>query len=211
MRPISLLLMLLAVLTWAGAAAAATTVPGNYASTGQQTCLYSSGGFNSDNQPVGSTWINSVNEKGTWTFKRDRTGSAHFRGVQITHPGGSSGAPGPGAATLDITLNFTYDVDEEGSITVAINQSTGVFQDGPRAGQSSMVGSIAGPPGHISGTVSLDRNSMTFSTGGIGIQTVTLLPFPCSDSSPICVGGMLTTPTSYRICNTSRLMIRLEE
>jgi hypothetical protein len=205
MRPISLLLMVLAVLTWAGAAAA-TTVPGDYASTGESICLWSSGEFNSDNAPIGSTWVSSSSEKGVWTFNKDRTGSAHFRVVQITHPGATAGGPSAGVATLDVTLNFTYDVQQDGSITLAINPSTGTFQDGPRAGQSSTVSA-----GHTSGTVSIDRNSMIFSPGGIGVQTVTLSPFPCTGSSPICIGGMLTTPTSYRICNTSRVLIRLEE
>ena len=64
MRRIFLLLILVAVLTWAGASVAGTTIPGTYASTGQLTCLYSSGGFDSYNLPIGASWISSFSEKG---------------------------------------------------------------------------------------------------------------------------------------------------
>jgi hypothetical protein len=54
-------------------------------------------------------------------------------------------------------------------------------------------------PCHLSGMVFSDHRRMTLAWDGAQVITYTFLPYPCSDSSPSCVGGMLTTPTLLRL------------
>ncbi len=123
---------------------------GDYAFTGEATCLVSPGGFDGDLTPVdGATApfprIASFSVQGVRTFNGDGTGSVAARIVTLSHPfalppNPDTGRPAiyerGGASTVDITSDFTYTVTPDLEVEINTPLLTGKVLTGGRAGQT---------------------------------------------------------------------------
>jgi len=76
------------VLLWAGIVQAGPNqlLNGDYAFTGEASCLVSNTGFNTDLMPQDGRFVVSFSVHGVRTFNGDGTGTLQGRSVGVTHP-----------------------------------------------------------------------------------------------------------------------------
>jgi len=186
---IAVSLSFLLILVWAAVAAADPGNPkrlhGDYAFTGEATCITSPLGFDPDLTPKGTYFITWFSVQGVWTFNGDGTGTREGRAVSVI------GAPFPGASSQDFQAPFTYVVGPNGTFTTALSSPlTGMVLTGTRAGQTFTIDQI-----QLTGIISKDKKSLTIAADEPQIETVTY-----SDGT-----------VHPRICHRSRVLLRLEE
>ena len=186
LRTIAVFLGLMAILVWAGAAAAGPEkLKGDYAFTGEATCITSQSGFNSDQTPIGTSFITSFSVQGVWTFNDNGTGTREGRCVSVT------GDPYPGASSQDILAPSGYTVGSDGTITTWLTSPlTGTVLTGLRAGQTFTIDQI-----RLKGIISKDEKSLTIASEEPEIETVTYSN-----------GNIF-----FRICHRSRVLLWLEK
>lgn len=169
---------------------------GDFAFTGSTVCVNSGAnfaftpptpplGFTADLVPIGPSFVNTNSVQGVLTFNGDGTGSSVSRFVSLGNPGA--------AGAFDSSVQFTYSVAADGTLTIDNGPSISVTVAGPNTGQQSR---ISGVPTFV-GRLSSDRKSLTFASFNPGVETVTrLVPAP-------------ELVTSVRICHRNRIGIRI--
>ena len=176
-------------LLWAGIAVAAPPqLKGEYAFTGEATCITSAEPFNTDannnpTTPSGPWFFESFSVQGVWTFNGNGTGSREGRSV------GVSGGSYPGVGSQDFQASFGYTVEPDGTFTTWLTSPlTGTYLTGPRAGQTLTIDKI-----DLTGIISNNKNSLTVASEVPKIETVTFS------------NGNI----HYRVCHRSRVLIWL--
>lgn len=115
--------------------ASAEPIKGQYVSTGEGMCILAFLGFKPDltpsctQTPQGATvcpaMIQSWSAEGVWSFNKDGTGSltalVHFVTESFQGP---SGIVPPSAGVQKLSMNFHYNVTDEGKITIKSDPGT---------------------------------------------------------------------------------------
>jgi hypothetical protein len=176
----------LVILVWAGSTTAAPPqLKGDYAFTGEASCITSLLGFDADLTPNGTWFLQSFSVQGVWTFNGDGNGSREGRSV------GLSTLPFPGVGSEDFLAPFGYTVGPDGTFTTWLTSPlTGTILTGPRAGQTFTIDKI-----DLKGIISKDKKSLTIAAEEPQIETVRF-----SNGN-----------VHYRICHRSRVLIWLGE
>jgi hypothetical protein len=137
--------------------------------------------------PQGPSFVSTNSVQGILTFNGDGTGSAVQHFVSLGNPGAPS--------AIENSLQFTYSVAADGTLTIATLPSVSTTVAGPGLGQQSRISDV--PP--FVGRLSSDRKSLTFATFNPGVETVTrVVPAP-------------EVVTTLRICHRSRIGIRINK
>ena len=185
------------LLTWLAAFVLVTTftlaaqgnrdqLSGTYSFAGEQACLASTLGFNSNLTPVaGSTvTIQSASTQGVMNFNADGTGTGSFTELIIVHP---PAAP-IFAASQNATFSFTYTIGENGALTIVSDLISGKFTTGPLTGVT-----LSNNPPPLSGYIEKNGASIPVATGEPSIETLNLGP-PLNSTLP-------------RICHRARTLV----
>ncbi len=165
---------------------------GDYAFTGEASCLIALDGFDpTDLTPLSdSRFVTSFSVQGVVTFNGDGTGARYGSTVSFTH----SDRPVilGGAGSDEFQASFTYDVapDKTTFSTQLSAPLTGKFLSGLRKGQTYTIDKIP-----LTGMISEDKKSLTLATDEPTIETQT---FSNGD-------------VHYRICHRSRVLIRIHD
>jgi hypothetical protein len=161
-------------------------IRGEYAYTGETTCLISPIGFDDKLQPVGG-WgiIQTSSREGDIRFELNGTGSAYMFSRNITLPyQWPTSLPGNpfGASTMDITFDFTYTLEKDGTITIILDTvGEGVFTSkpitGPDAGLTFTITGVS-PDGSITpivndGVITPDGKTITLNAGAPDVYKIT--------------------------------------
>jgi hypothetical protein len=159
---------------------------GDYAFTGEGSCLSSVSGFNANLTPAGPSFGEAFSVQGVRTFNGDGTGTIHDAvSVSTVIPAGT-----PQAVAASFEASFTYVVAANDTYTTALDGPlTGTFLSGPRAGQTFTVVGFT-----LSGRIAEDRKSATLASPTTEIETQTL-----SDS------------IVFRICSRSRVLLKIKD
>ena len=196
------LVVVTSLVAGSGAAEAGTPnqlLRGDYAFSGEPTCLVSRGGFNLDLTPVGPPapfpFVFSFSVQGVRTFNGDGTGTLTARVVSMNHPVALP-TPTPffnrgGASSADIASDFTYQVAADRTFTIQTPLVTGTVLTGPSAGRTLAITDLP----VFSGRISKDHRTLTLFHGEPGVETVTFS------------GGSLPPDVQDRICHRSRIFL----
>ncbi len=104
---------------------------GTYAFTGSASCLDSPSGFTGlDPVTAATTYTESWNAQGTFTFKADGTGTEEGGSIVLDY----FPAPYVGASGVTDSAPFTYTVAKDGTLTLVFGTRTGTFVAGEFAG-----------------------------------------------------------------------------
>ena len=199
-KPVVLSSALVMVLAASSAMADSRThrLRGDFAFTGSTVCVNSGAnfaftpptpplGFTADLVPIGPSFVNTNSVQGVLTFNGDGTGSSVSRFVSLGNPGA--------AGAFDSSVQFTYSVATDGTLTIDNGPSISVTVAGPNTGQQSRISDV---PTFI-GRLSSDGKSLTFATFNPGVETVTrVVPAP-------------EVVTTLRICHRNRIGIRISK
>ena len=160
---------------------------GTYSSTGQNSCVVSSAGFNLNLTPAtGATvYFQSSSFQGIWKFQADGTVTGQNSELLLTLPPSSFA----GAGSDDNSFKGTYTVADDGVVTLKIGLVTGTFPTGPFTG---LTFSVTPPP--LSGRIARDGTAITLTSTVPTLETVTL-------ATPT---GPLVVP---RICYRTRVLV----
>ena len=153
---------------------------GDYAFSGEASCLVSIGGFNANLTPVGPPApfpsVFSFDIQGVRTFNGDGTGMVVGRVVSINHPYALPPSPPAfplpffnrgGASSADIQADFTYAVAPDRSFTIQTGTVNGTVLTGTRAGQTFTIVNI-----QFAGLISKDHKTLTIAHDQPNIETV---------------------------------------
>lgn len=169
-------------------------IRGQYAYTGETTCLFSPSDFNANLQPnLGWGVIQTNSREGDFTFEYGGTGSADIFsrvvGLPYQIPNGPS-VP-PSAGTQHITFDFTYTLQKDGTIIMIVDPGTFISRSltGPDAGR---IFSVEGVSSY--GVIAPDQKSIILNSGAPDKYTITRLD----------VQGQ---PLNYSICHGSGVLI----
>jgi hypothetical protein len=169
------------------------TIWGQYAFTGENTCLIAPLGFNPNLTPInGVGVIQTSSREGVFTFRYDGTGSAHINPSRVVALQiGPTGSVLPSAGTQEITFDFTYTLKDDGTITIVVGPGPFISEalTGPDAGKTFNVEGVS-----MDGVITPDGESMTLNGGAPDVYTIT----------PSIVSGFVTKS----ICHGSGVLIR---
>jgi len=183
--------------------AAAQTLKGAYGFTGTANCLVALNGFN-DKQQVKmsatppSAFGFSFSVEGIRTFNGDGTGTVN--GTAVTTTGETEPLFRPNASSHNLTFNFTYVVNGDGSWTSDMVPMTylGTFLTGPR-------GPLAGPPSVPAQTYTIDKLPTISGLMAVNGMTLTAAHLtPTVETHTYSNGDV-----EIMICHRSRVFIRL--
>ena len=171
------------------------TLRGDFAFTGSTVCVNSGANFATTPPtpplgfvnlvPIGPSFVNTNSVQGILTFNGDGTGTGVQHFVSLGNPGAAS--------VFDVSLQFTYSVAADGTLTIDNGPAVSNTVAGPNAGQQSIITDV---PTFI-GRLSSDRKSLTFATFAPAVETVTrVVPAP-------------ELVTTLRICHRNRIGIRI--
>lgn len=166
-------------LAFAGASVEAkgfeSLLKGDYAFSGEATCLVSRDGFKNDLTPVDAPApfprVQSFSINGVRTFNGDGTGKAVARVVTLSHPYALPLSPTPffnrgGAGSLDIESEFTYTVSPNLEVMVETPLITGTVLTGQRAGDTMSITRLPRFVGHLSE----NHQSLTLAHDAPGVE-----------------------------------------
>lgn len=173
---------------------------GDYAFSGEATCLVSRGGFNTNLTPLGPPapfpFVISFSVQGVRTFNGDGTGKVVAHVISMSHPFTvPSQFVSPytpffnrgGAGSADVEADFTYDVAPDMTVTLENVTVTGTIQTGSSAGQTFTITNFP----TSSGRISQDHRTLTLAHVDPAVETQTFS------------GG----DVQYRICHRSRILL----
>jgi hypothetical protein len=188
------LMILLTIFVWVGSTLAAPpSLKGDYAFTGEASCLSSTtvkggtpqspSGF-TDLKVSGPSFIDSFSVQGVRAFNGDGTGTVSGTSVGITYDDSS-----PSASSQTFTFSFTYTIQPDGTIATDLVPGSylGTIVAGPRAGQTITINDF-----FLAGIPSADNKTLTLATPSP--PTVETLTFSNGD-------------VQERICHRSRVLI----
>ena len=201
-KPLRLLAATLLIAAANGAAQAKdfdNLLRGDYAFSGEGSCLVSRGGFNRDLTPAGPPasfpFITSFSVQGVRTFNGDGTGKVVARVLVISHPFALPTSPAlfnrGSASSSDILVDFTYEVASDRTITLDAVSFTGTTLTGNEAGQTFFVTNFP----RFSGRISQDHRTLTIAHSEPTIETIQF-----SDGD-----------IHHRICQRSRILLEQKD
>lgn len=177
---------------------------GDYAFTGEASCLISPDGFNSNHTPIEKLpgtktparfpRISSLSVTGVRTFNGDGTGTLKARVVSISHPfvlPSLAIYERGGVHSLDIWSSFTYTVTADLKVLITTPEVNGKILTGENAGGTTR---FTIPP--FEGFVSQDHRSVTLAHEEPGIEAHEFFK----------ANGDLAG-TDSRICHRSRVLL----
>lgn len=191
---------------------------GDYAFTGEASCLYSESGFDPTtlspvlppNPGTPLPFVVSFSIEGIRTFNGDGTGSLKGRVVSFTpllfgwtnNAGvltqGKEVNPG-GASSADVMADFTYQIADDGSITSEVSGAfTGTVLTGGRAGESETISDFP----DLMGKITDDNKVITLANDAPSVETHVFTP---------TAAGQPPALTEYAICNRSRTLFKLDD
>jgi hypothetical protein len=143
---------------------------GDYAEAGTATCLYASGGFDSNLQPNApdSAVVTTESLQGVWTFNGAGSVSEDGTDIITSWLGSSTNGLVPNVTASTTTGARKYAVGATGGVTVTVTNGKWKITAGPRPGQTFTVASIA-----FVGRASGDGATVTLGTGTPAVETVT--------------------------------------
>lgn len=166
--------ILLTVFVWLSESfAAPPSLKGQYAFTGESSCLISTtvmagtpqtnSGFTADLKAKGPSFVDSFSVHGVRTFNGDGTGTVVGTSVAITYDNVS-----PSASSQDFQFSFTYTMQPDGTFTshVVPGSFLGTIVAGPRTGQTVTVDDFS-----LNGATSQDGKSITLATDTPAVET----------------------------------------
>ncbi len=125
MKKLAVVVTMIAIATFMAAAMALAqdgwgTIQGTYSMTASGGCLHSTLGFDAHLKPLAGSvvWGAIAMAQGIWTFASDGTGTVSGTNYILDFPPGSSVFDGPIARQAPISYTVTYEVTEDGAITV---------------------------------------------------------------------------------------------
>jgi hypothetical protein len=165
------------------------TIHGVYAATSVGSCISTPYGFNENltpkNPPDKPVSSNTATSQIIWTFNRDGTGTADAMGVGI------SLSPNQSGGLSHTTWQFTYDVTDDGMVTIHTVSGGSEYLAGPLKGATYTI--VEGVD--ESGYISEDHKTITLGMGMVvGVIKLRFTGFDI-----------------YAICNYSRVLIRVGE
>ncbi len=165
-------------------------IRGEYALTGESTCLTAPYGFTASLIPVnGLGVIQTSSREGVFTFKHNGTGSATVLARIVTLPyQGQSGPVPPSAGTQELSFNFTYTVAHDGTMKVVPGTLTSTWKTGPMQGQTFYIDGVS-----FDGAITPDGKSITLNSGAPEKWTLT----------PSLISGVVTE----MLCHNSSVLI----
>jgi len=179
---------------------------GEFAFTGEATCLVSAGtagfseGANEALQPLGFSHVFSFMVDGIRTFNGDGTGSVRGRAIQIIHTSRLTPPPGfnplsvpfVAASQANFTVNFTYSVAADGrAFTAEHSDVIFTLPDDSPAGTLVAVGGEPLLP--FTGHISQDHKTLVLAT-----------------SRPVAEERIFANGTvQQRVCHRSRTAIKI--
>jgi hypothetical protein len=145
---------------------------GTYFSTGEQACLASPAGFtNQAPNNLALAFVQSSSVQGTLRFEANGTGTAHFKELLITHPP----APSTSASSTEQSFSFTYDIADDGTLTLLSGEVTGTVLTGSLKGVNFVLDNFP----QMSGRVERNGTTIMISTTEPTVEMLTLeLPSP---------------------------------
>jgi hypothetical protein len=181
---------------------------GDYAFSGEATCLVSLTGFNADLTPAGPPapfpFLTSFSIEGVRTFNGDGTGTLSGRVVSLRHPSAIPSATlAPytplfnrgGASASDISATFTYTVAPDRTFTIETLTLQGDNVAGTAPGPTFTVANF---PTAV-GLIGRDHESLTLAHT---LPTVETQTFYDASNAPV--------QTQYRICHRSRILLEMK-
>jgi hypothetical protein len=200
MKKLAVFVVIGAIATFIAAAIASAddkdwkTLHGQYASTGETTCLIAPLGFNPNLTPKnGLGVIQTSSREGVFTFEHHGKGSADMfsRNVILPYQLPDGTTVPPSAGTQEITFDFTYTLKDDGTITIVVGPGPFISEalTGPDAGKTFNVEGVS-----MDGVITPDGESMTLNGGAPDVYTIT----------PSIVSGFVTKS----ICHGSGVLIR---
>ncbi len=158
--------ILFASFSWVGTSfATPPQLKGQYAFTGEASCLVSPSGFTAKLQPVDGSSVVSYSVQGVRTFNGDGTGRVDATTVDISYDNAN-----PSASSQTFSFLFTYVVNADGSFTsdVVPNSYVGTFVAGPRTGQTVTIDNF-----ELAGIASVNNMTLTLATPSPKVETHT--------------------------------------
>lgn len=202
MRKTCLAVALTMTIAWANAASAQNAqnrnalLRGTFSITGNDMCLYSPAGFNTNFTPISppaSRIFLNMSVLGTWIFDGDGTGHG-----EMTFENNPTAPPLGSPMSSHVTLNFTYDVGLDNAVTIenpTDEPLTGTVLTGPAAGADFTVDHVI-----TTGKLSLDHRSLT--QAAPEEPQIEVFDEKSAD-------GTTTLLHSPRICTRSRILIKV--
>ena len=162
-------------------------IEAEYGVTSSGNCICSTGGFNANYTPIGTSWSSASMSSGTFTFRHNGTGTAEAVAFGLTL------SPSPSANSQKFKFDFVYEVSDEGQITAhMVGPYNATMITGTMAGSTVTTDTM-----NLFGYVSPDHKTITLgSANEVQKYTVT-----SSSGSQTLI---------YMICNFSRVLIRVD-
>jgi hypothetical protein len=189
----------------AAAIAASPLLKGDYAFSGQASCLYSGGPFTSGLAPTvwpgfpfslpsgNGIFSDNFSVEGVRKFNGDGTGTVKGRTVEIVGPPSIN----PRASVGDFTMAFTYTVDGAGGYTTAVVPGSLVITSvAPTAGQITTQDVVS-----LDGLIGNNSYELKLASTDAVVETQTAQNFAFV---PASVTGGAPITVRYRICARSR-------
>lgn len=169
---------------------------GDYAYTGEGSCLYSPQGFDPVLlTPLGFSFVSSFSVTGTWTWYRNGKASLVGRIVSFNHSPSYAGTTfTPAASSATLKASFTSGEEaEDGSFAVDMTSFLGKFTAGSRTGQTFTSGSA-----RVVTFASQNGKTLTMATTEPAIDVQTIFDRYGNPAQSI-----------PRICHATRTLVRV--
>ena len=163
-------------------------IHGVYGGTHVNSLLVTPYGFNENfvpNPPASAVSFGVATTQAIYTFNRDGTGTAEGSSFGITI------VPSPRGSTIIEKRQFTYDVTDDGMVTIHTVSGEGEYVEGPLKGLKYTILQAVEESGYIS----QDHKTITLTTPKAGIA-----------KNHLSLGF-----DSYALFNCSRVLVRVDE
>jgi len=194
-----MIITVMALFIMAGLASAGSSghhaIRGQYAYTGETTCLVSPSGFNTNLQPnAGWGIIQTYSREGKVTFELNGTGSADLfsRVVALPYTIPNVGSFPPSAGTQEVTYDFTYTLTNDGTITITVVPGTFIstWITGPSKPASYLVEGVLTDgvitPISWDNAITPDGKTITFTAGAPDVFKLKRIDAQASPNYSIC-------------------------
>jgi hypothetical protein len=192
MKKLAVFVVIGAIATFIAAAIASAddkdwkTLHGQYASTGETTCLIAPLGFNPNLTPKnGLGVIQTSSREGVFTFEHHGKGSADMfsRNVILPYQLPDGTTVPPSAGTQEITFDFTYTLKDDGTITIVVGPGpfTSAQKTGPEAGVTFYITGVS-----MNGVIAPDGKTITLNGGAPDVLTIKRSDNPNFNAPSIC-------------------------
>ena len=179
-------------------------IHGEYAMTGTNICIIAPGGLTPDLKPTVAGLIQSSSREGVVTFEPHGTGSAVIFARNISLPVYPTGnlppysVLSPGASTAEVTFDFTYTLEKDGTITMVAGPGpySSTTLTGPDAGKTFYITGAS-----FNGVITPDRKTITLNAGAPDVYGITQKDNPSFNAQSICHFSSVLICTRGHACD----------